>query len=312
MRITAQFVDTGTGHHVFSEKYDRHLQEIFATQDDITMRVVKSLQLNLTEGEQAFVYAKGTNNLEAYLKLLQATEYGRRQNPNDNEKAKRIIGEAIELDRNYPMAYRLLGALYMMEVWLGSSSSPQNSLQKAAELSQKAIDLDPSLGMAYAVLGHIHILSRDFQRGIELGQKAVELEPNGADSHAYLGMGLMFADRPDEAIKTFKKAIRLNPDAPAWYMLNLAASYRVMGLYNDAIEWARKAIDRQPTNLLAHLVLTGCYSFAGREEEAKSEAEQVLRINPKFSLEQFSKVSPYKNPEMRKQYIDSLAKAGLK
>jgi adenylate cyclase len=137
-------------------------------------------------------------------------------------------------------------------------------------------------------------LSRDFQRGIELGEKAVELEPNGADSHAYLGMGLVFSDRAEEAVMSFKKAIRLNPDAPAWYLLNLATAYRVMGSYEEAIEWAKKAVERQPTNHFAHLVLTGSYSLAGREGESKAEADQVLRTNPKFSLERFAKVNPYK------------------
>jgi len=213
------------------------------------------LQVELTEGEQAGIYARGTGNLQAYLKFLEAIEYGRRQNPDDNQKAKRILEESIVLDPNYAAAYRLLGALHMMDVWLGSTNSPKDSLRRAVELSRKAIALDESLGMAHALLGHIYILMKDYERGIEEGQRAVEVEPNDADTHAYLGMGLTFADRPEEAIKAFKRAIRLNPKAPSWYLHSLAGAYQNMGRYDEAIEWGKKAVDRNPNNLPAHLRL---------------------------------------------------------
>jgi TolB-like protein/cytochrome c-type biogenesis protein CcmH/NrfG len=312
VRITAQLVDAKSGNHVWAERYDRDLKDIFTLQDEITMNVIKALELRLTEGEQALVYGRGTNNLEAYLKFLQAIEYARRQNPDDNQKAKRIFKEAIGLDPNYAVAYRLLGATHMMDAWLGTTKNPRESLRKAAELSRKALALDESLGTAYAMLGHIYILTRNYDKGLEVGQKAVELEPNGADSHAFLGMGLRFADRPEEAIKILKKAIRLNPMPQAWYLHNLASANRNLGRYDEAVGWAKKAVERQPSNVLSRLALVSCYSLAGREEEAKAEAEQVLRINPKFSLERLAKTWPQKNQEVKKSYIDSLRKAGLK
>ena len=312
VRITAQLIDAFKGHHLWAERYDRDLKDIFAVQDEITKKIITALQIELTEGEQALVYARGTNNLEAYVKLLKAFEYGRRQNPDDNQKAKRIVKEAIALDSNYAVAYRLLSALHMMDVWLSSSKSSRDSLQKAAELCRKAIALDNFLGTAHALLGHIHILMRDYKKGIEEGQKAVELEPNGADSHAYLGMGLTFADNPQGAIKVLKKAIRLNPMAPSWYFHSLAGAYRDMGEYDEAIKWGWKAVDRNPNNAPAHLILASCYNLAGREEEARAEAAQVLRINPKFSLERFAKTTPEKNQEVKNRLIDSLYKSGLK
>ncbi len=312
VRVTAQLVDARTGHHLWAERYDRHLKDIFAIQDEITKKIITALQVELTEGEQVVIYARGTGNLEAYLKFLEAIEYGRRQNPDDNRKAKSILEESIALDPNYAGAYRLLGALHMMDVWLGSTNSPKDSLRKAVELSRRAIALDESLGMAHALLGHIYILMKDYERGIEEGQRAVEIEPNDADTHAYLGMGLTFADRPEEAIKAFKRAIRLNPKAPSWYLHQLAEAYRNMGRYDEAIEWGKKAVDRNPKNLPAHLVLAACYSLAGREKEAQVEAAEVLRINPNYSLERLGKTDPQKNQAVKKRYIDALRKVGLK
>jgi adenylate cyclase len=312
VRVTAQLVDAQTGHHLWAERYDRDMKDIFAIQDEITKKIITQLQVELTEGEQAGIYARGTVNLQAYLKFLEAIEYGRRQNPDDNHKAKRILEESIALDPNYAAAYRLLGALHMMDVYLGSTNSPKDSLRRAVELSRKAIALDESLGMAYALLGHIYILMKDYERGIEEGQRAVEVEPNDADTHAYLGMGLTFADRPEEAIKAFKRAIRLNPKAPSWYLHQLAEAYRHMGRYDEAIEWGKKAVDRDPKNLPAHLVLAACYSLAGREKEAQAEVAGVLRIKPNYSLERLAKTDPTKNQVSKKRYIDALRKAGLK
>jgi len=125
-------------------------------------------------------------------------------------------------------------------------------------------------------------------------------------------MGLQFEDRPEEAIKILKKAVRLNPMPPGWYLHNLAVAYRNMGRYDEAIEWGKEAVDREPSNLLSHVVLVSSYSLAGREEEAQAEAAQVLRINPMFSLERLEKTTPQKNPEVKRRFIDSLRKAGLK
>jgi adenylate cyclase len=311
-RITAQLVDAQTGNHLWAERYDRELKDIFAIQDEITKKIITALQIELREGEQAHIYARGTDNLEAYLKFLEAIEYGRRQNPDDNQKAKRIVKQSIALDPNYAVAYRLLGATHMMDVWLGLTKSPKDSLRRAVELSKKAIALDESLGMAHGLLGHIYILMKDYEKGIEVGQRAVEVAPNDADAHAYLGMGLRFADRPEEAIKAFKRAMRLNPKAPSWYLHSLAEANRNMGRYDEAIKWGKKAVDRNPKNLPAHLTLAASYSLAGREKEAQAEAAEIMRISPNYSLERLAKTDPSKNQVKKKRYIDALRKAGLK
>jgi adenylate cyclase len=312
VRITAQLIDALTGHHLWADRYDRDLKDVFAIQDEITKKIITALQIQLTEGEQASIYARSTDNLEAYLKFLEAHEYGRRQNPDDNQKAKRLLEQSIALDPNYAVAYRVLGATHMMDVWLGLTKSPKDSLRKAVELSKKAIALDESLGMAHGLLGHIYILMKDYEKGIEVGQRAVEVAPNDADAYGYLGMGLRFADRPEEAIKAFKRAMRINPKAPCWYLHQLAEAYRHMGRYDEAIIWGKKAVDRYPRNLPAHLVLASIYSLAGREKEAQAEAAQVLRINPNYSLERLAKTDPTKNQDVKKHYIDALRKAGLK
>jgi len=311
VRITTQLIDAKTGHPLWAEKYDRELDDILALQDEITKNIMTALQVKLTEGEQAAVYAKGTDNLEVYLKVIEAREILRQQNPENNLRARQILEEAIELDPDYALAYAYLGQTHVLDVTLGSTKSRTDSLKKAAELSKKAISIDSSLGYAHAVLGHIYVFKRQYEKAILELEKSIELNPNDATSHGLLGRVLGYADRTEEAIITSKKAIRLNPYPPAWYFYNLATFYRNIKNYEEALKWAEKAVKQEPHNIVARWVLCSVYSLLDRMEEARIEANEVLQLKPKFSLKRLEKFVPYKNPEVKKRFIDSLRKAGL-
>ena len=311
VRITAQLIDALTGNHLWAERYDRDLKDIFAVQDEITMKILISMRVKLTEGEQV-LRGKTPRNLEAFLKVLQAQEYIQRFNIEGNIMAKQLAQEAIALDPEFAGAYSYLASAHMMDLWLGSSKSPKESLEKAVELTQKAISLDPKDSRHYALLGHLYTMKRDHDKAIAEGEKAVALDPGGADAHAWLGMGLNYADRPKEAIPLFEKAIRLNPFGPTWYFLNFGNSYRMMEQYQEAIGQYKKALRIAPNNIMAHIGLAGTYSLLGHDEEARAEAEEVLRINPKFSLESYAKTLPYKNQLLIGRLVEALRKAGLK
>jgi adenylate cyclase len=311
IRITAQLIDAMTGYHLWAERYDRDLKEIFALQDEITMKILQSIRVKLMDGEQA-LRGKPPRNLEAYLKLLQTQEYLYRFSNEGNIMAKQLAEEAIALDPEFAGAYYALAGAHMMDVWFGSNKSPKESLDKAVELAQKAISLDPNDPRHYALLGNVYVMKRNYDKAIAEGEKAVALDPGGADVHAWLGMSLNYADKPKEAIPLFEKAIRLNPNGPTWYFHNFGHSYRMMGQYQEAITQYKKALRVAPNNIWAHLSLAATYSLLGRDEEACAEAEEVLRMNPKFSLEYFAKALPFKNQAQIDCYIEALRKAGLK
>ena len=309
VRITAQLIDALTGHHLWAERYDRNLKDIFAVQDEITMRILSALEVKLTDGEQALIQKKGTNNLKAYLKLLQGIHYSHVVNPENVLKARQIFEGIISEEPNYAIAYSQIARTYWIEVLLGTSKSPKESLRKAADLAKKSLSIDQSLGASYAYLGHINIMRRNWEKGISLLNQAVELEPNGAESHYLLGLGLSFSGRPGEAIPIIKKAIRLNPITPAPYYNVIAIAYRMEGQLDKAIDWLEKGIQRYPNILFSHLNLSACYILAGREQEAHKEAKEVLRLNPKFSLNRFEKALPLKDQEEKKRFIGALRKA---
>jgi len=312
VRITAQLIDALTGHHLWAERYDRDLKDIFTLQDEITKEIITALQVKLTMGEDARLLGKGTDNLEVYLKCLRARELIARSTIEGNVLARQLSEEAIALDPEYPEAYRMLGVTHFVDVLHGVSKSPEESLALASKLTRKAIDLDESNGVAHAKLGFILVMMRQYDKAIEEGKRALELEPNSAYVLHTYGAILYFAARNEEAIPLFAKAIRLNPKPPNMYRHHYGAALRKAERYEEAIAQVKKAIEREPNDILSYSVLASSYSMAGREEEARAAAAEILRINPNFSLENYIKRSPHKDQTVNERYVDAMRKAGLK
>ncbi len=305
VRITAQLIDAISGNHLWAERYDRHLNDIFAVQDEITKKIITALQVKLTEGEQIRGAAKGTKNLEAYLKCMQANEYLNRSNIERNALSRQLAKEAITLDPAYAWAYYVLSKTYQLDMWYGTTESPKVSLAEAKQLLQKAIGLDDTFAEAYSELGFLFAIEKQHDKALALGQKAVALNPNSAESHLKLGKIFIFAGKWEESIPEYKTAMRLNPIPPSYYFWSLGLSYGATGQYEEAITWCEKAVRQDPESFFAHLMMSVVYSWAGREEDAQAEAAEVLRINPEFSLEKFEE-------RAGNQLVSALRKAGLK
>jgi adenylate cyclase len=308
LRVTAQLIDAISGVHLWSESYVRELRDLFAVQDDITKNIIAAIQVKLTEGEQARAVAKGTDNLEAYLKCLQAYEYAHRINPESNALAKQLAEEAIALDPEYAVAYTELGRAHMVDVWVGTTESPKQSIGKAIGLMKKAIVLDDTYAEAHALLGYLYSMTKQYDKGIAQAEKAVALNPNSADAHMRLGKTLSFAGRWEDSIPEYKKAIRLNPVPPHIYLYSLGLSYGMTGQYDEAVPWCEKAVRQAPDSLWARIMMTVVYSLSGRDEEARAEAAEVLRIKPKYTV----KRGAYKRKEDTERFVGALQKAGLK
>jgi len=311
VRITAQLVDAQTGHHLWAERYDRELKDIFALQDEITKKIITALQVKLTEGEQASIHARGTNNLEAYLKVIKANWLYSQSTKDGVLKARQLAEEAIALDSNYAFAYRVLGSTHGMAIWVGLSKNPRESLKRAIKLFRKAIELDDSLAVAHAALGYWLIYVRQYDTALAEGKRAFELQSSSADAiHGYATILSMIGE-PEEAIPLYKEALRLNPKPPNTYIRLFGIALRDSGQYEKAIVQAKKAVDQEPNDLIANVVLTSSLSLAGHEEEARAAAKEIMRLNPKFSVARWQKRSPHKDRAVVKRYCNALRKAGL-
>jgi adenylate cyclase len=313
VRITAQLIDAIKGHHLFSERYDRELKDIFAMQDEITIKIMTAMRVQLTEGEFAHAFAKGTKNLEAYLKVLQSYEKRQLFTKENQAQARQLAEEAIALDPAYAMAYCHLANAIGNEVMMGVYKNPGEALARAMNLAQKAITIDDSLAQAHVTLGFISIMyKKDFDKGLAEVERAVALEPNSADIVAMLAIFFTWAGHPEEAIPIFKKAMRLSPIPQPRWLFNMANAYRMMGQYEEAISICKRIIQKQPDQLYGHIHLAAAYMDSGREEEARAEAAEILGIDPKFSLENFAKATPRKDQAELSRMVELLRKAGLK
>jgi adenylate cyclase len=314
VRITAQVADALSGRSLFSERYDRQLKDILTLQDEITMKVLTAVQVKLTVGEAARINARGTKNLEAYLKVMQAREYkGGTMNKERVERAMQLLEEAIALDPKYAYAYSILSTAYFDLVVLGASDSPRESLRRAVELGEKAVALDESNSHAHACLAFSCMYLREFDKAVSEAEKGVSLGPNSAVAYFALGAVLYTVGRPKEAIPVLRKCLRLSPVPVHSQVLGiLANSYSVLGQYEEAIATYKKVLHVYgPDQLLAHVGLAVTYAITVREKEARSEGEEVMRIDPEFSLQRFINSLPY-NQSRKDHVAEALRKAGLK
>jgi adenylate cyclase len=312
VRITAQLIDAMTGYHIWAERYDRDLKEIFALQDEIALRILKIVHVKLQTGGHEGETGKGTGNLEAFLKGMEARAHFYRFTKEENALARKLFEQVITLDPDYALGYAGLAWTHASDVWLGTSKSPDQSLGLAIKLGEKTLVLDESQAGVHAYLGYLYAMTRQFDKAVVQAERALALDPNSSEVLLFAASVIAWSGRPKEAIPLYHKSIRLNPFAPGTYFATLSLAYRLAGQYDEAVEQAKKAVEREPKNGLAHLALVSGCIFSGREEEARAAAAEVLKINPDFSLEEYAKALPFKDRYQVDCAIDGLRKAGLK
>jgi adenylate cyclase len=314
LRVTAQLIDAISGSHIWSERYDREAKYIFALQDEITIKIMNGLSIELTEGEQARRWTKvGTDNLEALEKHYQGIAFMESRATKENiDKAIQLFEEAIELDPEYVWPLVFLGYSHFIAARnQGWSESPAISIQKAWELAQKALAIDDSDDRPHTLMGDLYLQKRQYDKALSEVERAVTLNPNGALAYFRLAGILGQIGRWEESVLYAEKAIRLNPIPGIWYYFVLGNAHFMLGQYEESIVAYKKMRDRSPGSTAAHSFLAACYSSLGREVEAAAEVKEVLRINPKYSVGAQAKLLRYKNKADLERFVTAFRKAGL-
>jgi len=309
LRINAQLIDAIQGRHLWSEKYDREMQDLFSVQDNISKAVLTALRVKLMEGEQARVWAKGTTNIEAYLKFLKAYEYFKSFNKKNIIMTRKFCEEAVTLDAEYDAAYTLIGVAHLIDLWFGWGESPRASMNQATAALQKAISLAPLSDFAHANLGHLYLMQERFDEAIVAGEKSITLNPNGDYNMVLFAMTLMYSGRNEDAISLYKEAWRLNPYCPAWYIHAAGVAYRNLGKWDEAIAVLKRALEVKPDHFPALLVMASVYGMADRLDEGRAVASEILRVNSDYGVKH--QWLPYKNKGEAEAVRQAFLKVGL-
>ncbi len=291
IRITAQLIDARSGNHRWAERYDRELSDIFAVQDEIAKNVTVAVQVELTEGEQARLWAGGTENLEAWECVVRGNELMIHHGRGDNKEARRLAERALLLDPNYADAWVLFGFTHFEDAMWGWSSSREESISLGLEAAFKAIELQELNPDSYILLGWLKCELGEFDEAVEAARKAVSLSPNHSSNVAFLGAILGRANEFQESYQQTKRALRLCPIYPPWYLHSLGVSCFALGRYEEAVKLYRECIDSfDPDSSfiqIGRVFLAICLASAGNDVEAKIVSEEIFRLDPGFQIDEW-------------------------
>ena len=302
IRITAQLTDAVKGRHLWGERYDRNLQDIFVIQDEITLNILSAISYQLTKIERIRLLRKTTENLHAYLKALEGIGYMNSQNFN---AGLRCFEEALILDRQFAEAYAWEAQALLRMFLFGPSSKRWGSLIKSMEAAKKCKELDDELGTCDMILGAIYLVNRDYIAAVAAGKRAVERRPNCAEAATYLAITFQAIGRYDEALSELGRALRLDPIRPVFAMSVLGFTYYEMGRIEEAIAECKEVVKFYPQTTVAYMVLALAYCSDGRREEARDALDNILRIRPDFLVRDYQILFPDKTEKDIHQILDA-------
>ena len=311
VRVTAQLVDNETGQHLWAERYDRDLGDIFALQDELSRKVVAATAVRLSEGERRRLAHRSTENVEAYDYLLRGRDQLLRHTPESNAQAVQLFEKAIELDPGYGVAFGHLAEAYLQQLQLGWVSSSEEALKQALENANRVLVLDSDLGLGYGVRGQIYLWQKRYDEAVVEGEMRVALDPSDAEGIATLAMTHAFTGAPDRALELIAIAMRLDPHYPFWHLHVIALSQMALENYTEAIVALKRAIVRNPDSMPLHMVLAACLALIGEQEAAELALAESRRLTPSLSISFASEQVPYRRPEDRERLLAGLRRAGL-
>jgi adenylate cyclase len=328
VRITAQLVDATTGYHLWAQRYDRDLQDIFAVQDDIARRITKALAVQLTGEEEKQIGRPYTSSHVAWEYFMRGAELYRRYTPKDNARARELFEKAIDLDPEFARAYASLAATHRQDEILRWTQDPETSKELAYRMAQKAVELarrelnpKPSLPYTLEQLAYILSYRREYQAAIEAAKEAVDVNPKYADGYTVWAHVLIYLGEPEEAVSKTRKAIELNPPTyPFFYNYHLGQAYYVWGFltaetqyYEEAERHLREALGKNKNFRPARTYLVVVLWEFNRKDEAVNEMA-ILRDmrrplardigGPDAFREYVRQSHPYANPAITDHLSD--------
>jgi adenylate cyclase len=312
VHMTAELGDTAGDKTMWSENYERLLKEVFDVQDEITRQVLTSLGIQLSPEEQKRVWHRQTDDLNAYQAMLQCRELSLRYTENDMAEAQKLCEKALALDPDFAAAWAALGRTHLYQAsyqWVKDTAAAR---ARASEAARKALAADESDPDAFSLLGSIEESQGDPAEAVALAEKAAALAPSDASANLNLGVRLtVAAAKPKEGLDLITKAMRLNPSYPAVFVEAAGWANYTLGNYDQALAAFQEYHKRNPDDTDGNVEIIYTSATLGQLEKAKSAVADLLEKHPDFTIEGYSMMSRFKNPQVVKLIRDNTAKAGL-
>ncbi len=304
VRINAQLIDASDNSHLWADRFDRDLADVFLLQDEVVQKIVSALAGALPAARS--VASRRATNLEAYDLFVRGRVLVT-QLAEGNEAARPLLERAIDLDPEFAEAHAWLAMSHHF-AWAYWGQSPERHPLLAVASARRAISLDPENALAHAVLGDVLIYEGKPEEGAAELATALRLNPNHADAWAFLGQLVAFEGKAIEGIGHLRKALRLNPHPPGWYYWLLGLAQYAAHRYDDAVETLRHEATRR---MGSQRILAASLAQLGRSAEAQEEARQFLGSNPHFSIQHWARTQPFRHEADRQHFIDGYVRAGL-
>jgi adenylate cyclase len=312
LRITAQLVDATTGNHVWADRYDRPLHDLFAVQDDVTQKIAGTLtgfQGVIARTDRAVARRKPPQSFAAYEHYLLGIEHKHRLTKEDNKRARALFKKAIEIDPNFQRGYVALALTYQHDVDQGWTENLQETREKWLQSISEAISLDPLDSLAHSVLGWYYFNLNDFDRSFAELEESLTLNPNDADSIFQAAVLFPWLGKPEEGIELIERAMRLNPHFPFWYYHPVRAAAYFLGDYERAID-----IMKTKSRLVRmdYVFLALSYAQLGIEDKTLAATGELLVREPDYSAERIiTDVGSFAREADLNRFLDGHRKAGL-
>lgn len=311
VRINVQLIESSSGKHLWADRYDGDMEDVFALQDRITESIVTTLAVSLTRAEQDRVMRKETRDMLAYDYVLRGNAYHHRMTKAGNAEACEMFGRAIALDPNFAPAHAGLAWVLTHDANFGWGADPKACNELALEHARRAVFLDDGLAKAHMVLGDVYCWMKRHEQAVTEGRTAIALDPSYAEGHMALAFFLVTSGQAEEAVGEAKKALRFNPIyAHQIYYSVLGQAYFMTKQYEAAMMILEKGVNQNP-DWGPRLWLAATYAQLGQMNDARNQVKELLRFYPSYSLQHVADVLPYKNKRDLEHVLDGLRKAGL-
>jgi TolB-like protein len=313
IRVTAQLIDTETGGHVWAERYDRDLEDLFGVQDEITESITGSVAPEFFTAEMGRAKRRDERSLSTWDAVMRANWFVHQNTKEGAVEARKLLRKAIEIDPLDSNAFSSLAGTYVGDILYGWTPSAAKSVVDAVEAAQTAISLDKGDALAHATLGAMKVFAKQSDDAVRALERAIKLNPNLALAHGWLGFAHAFSGRYEPAVESIRHAVHLSPRDPykaIWLASQLIAAFWVEK-YDEAIALCLEILDETPNFPSAYRGMTACYSLLGREAEAEAALAELLRVAPQLTIAQTRAGLPITDPEVLERYLEGLRRAGL-